>query len=134
MPSTEQAHAEHVELATALLEVLRELHAVKGQLAELQAAQRVTALPAIPLDAFLNLLRDGYGCTVAKRTAQDMVADGRIPLMPKRQPQDKPWVNLVRWQEMASHPEQYHQQATRNAQGRRRPAPTDPLRGQQHAL
>lgn len=133
MPSTEQPHAEHIELATALMEVLRELHAVKGQLTELKAAQAVAALPAIPLDAFLNLLRDHYGCRVAMRTAQDMVADGRIPLMPKRQPQDKPWVNLVRWQEMASHPEQYHQQVARNARGSGRrspyPYPPEPARG-----
>lgn len=57
-------------------EVLRELAAIKQGLV-------LQSLPAIPLDAFLDMLLDVYNFKLPKRTAQDMIADGRIPIIPK---------------------------------------------------
>lgn len=94
-----------------ITEVLRELAAIKQGLA-------LQALPAIPLDAFLDMLLDVYKFKLPKRTAQDMIADGRIPIIPKLRAGDQPWVNLVRWREMANEPEQYFKLVNENS-GRR---------------
>lgn len=94
-----------------ITEVLRELAAIKQGLA-------LQALPAIPLDAFLDMQLDVYKFKLPKRTAQDMIADGRIPIIPKLRAGDQPWVNLVRWREMASEPEQYFKLVNENS-GRR---------------
>ena len=94
-----------------LAEVLRQLETIKQSLA-------LTMLPAIPLDAFLTMLRDELKFDLPLRTAQDMIADGRIPIIPKLRAGDQPWVNLVRWREMASEPEQYFKLVNENS-GRR---------------
>lgn len=94
-----------------MAQVLRELAAIKQGLV-------MQSLPAIPLDAFLAMLHDVYGFTLPKRTAYDMVVDGRIPIMPKLRAGDQPWVNLERWRDMAREPEQYFKLVNENA-GRR---------------
>ncbi|MGL5294341.1 MAG: hypothetical protein ACRC9V_11340 [Aeromonas sp.] len=91
-----QAQSQQDELAL----VLQELARIKQVLA-------APMLPAIPLDAFLELLRETYHCSLAKRTAQGMIADGRIPIMPKLRATDMPWVNLARWREMAADSNRY---------------------------
>lgn len=97
--------------AEPFTEVLRELAAIKQGLA-------LQSLPAIPLDAFLDMLLDVYNFKLPKRTAQDMIADGRIPIIPKLRAGDQPWVNLVRWRDMAREPEQYFKLVNENT-GRR---------------
>ncbi|MDX7876282.1 hypothetical protein [Aeromonas veronii] len=91
--------------------VLRELAAIKQSLA-------LSQLPAIPLEAFLNMLRDDFNIDLPVRTAQAMIADGRIPQMPKLRHTDKPWVNLVRWREMAKEPSNYLHMAHENSRHR----------------
>lgn len=59
----------------ALAEVLRQLETIKQSLA-------LTMLPAIPLDAFLTMLRDELKFDLPLRTAQDMISDGRLPSFP----------------------------------------------------
>lgn len=81
-------------------EVLRQLAAIKQGLA-------LSVLPAIPLDAFLTMLRDEFKYDLPLRTAQDMISDGRLPIIPKLRTGDKVWVNLSRWREMTSAPENY---------------------------
>ncbi|GJA56853.1 hypothetical protein KAM348_42760 [Aeromonas caviae] len=83
-----------------LAEVLRQLETIKQSLA-------LTMLPAIPLDAFLTMLRDELKFDLPLRTAQDMISDGRLPIVPKLRAGDKPWVNLHRWREMTKEPEHY---------------------------
>lgn len=97
--------------AEPFTEVLRELAAIKQGLA-------MQALPAIPLEAFINMLRDVYGFHLPERTAQDMIGDGRIPLMPKLRTRDQRWVNLVRWREMAEKPGNYFQFVHENVRQR----------------
>ncbi len=81
-------------------EVLRQLAAIKQGLA-------LSVLPAIPLDAFLTMLRDEFKFNLPLRTAQDMINDGRLPIIPKLRAGDKVWVNLHRWREMTKEPENY---------------------------
>lgn len=81
-------------------EVLRQLAAIKQGLA-------LSILPAIPLDAFLTMLREELKFDLPLRTAQDMISDGRLPIIPKLRPGDKPWINLHRWREMTKAPEHY---------------------------
>lgn len=83
-----------------LAEVLRQLETIKQGLA-------LSMLPAIPLDAFLTMLRDELKFDLPLRTAQDMISDGRLPIVPKLRPGDKPWVNLQRWREMTKEPSNY---------------------------
>jgi len=47
-----------------------------------------------------------------------MIADGRIPQLPKLSTKDKPWVNLVRWREMAKEPSNYLHMAHENSRHR----------------
>lgn len=105
-----------VQLVAAVLNELtaalqRELEPIKQSLA-------LSQLPAIPLEAFLNMLRDDFSIDLPVRTAQAMIADGRIPQMPKLRPTDKPWVNLVRWREMAKEPSNYLHMAHENSRHR----------------
>ncbi|MGL5036686.1 MAG: hypothetical protein ACRC6F_02955 [Aeromonas sp.] len=102
-----QAQDQHGELAL----VLQELARIKQGLAAPQ-------LPAIPLEAFLNMLRDDFRIDLPVRTAQAMIADGRIPQMPKLRQTDKPWVNLARWREMAKEPSNYLHMAHENSRHR----------------
>lgn len=95
----------------AIAEVLRQLEAIKQSMA-------LTMLPSIPLDAFLTLLRDELKFDLPLRTAQDMISDGRLPIMPKLRAGDKPWVNLVRWREMAGEPEHYFTFVNENSRRR----------------
>ncbi|MND70460.1 hypothetical protein D3C80_619650 [compost metagenome] len=97
-----------------LAEVLRQLETIKQSLA-------LTMLPAIPLDAFLTMLRDELKFDLPLRTAQDMISDGRLPIVPKLRAGDKPWVNLHRWREMTKEPEHYFKFVHENS--RRRVAP-----------
>ena len=94
-----------------LAEVLRQLETIKQSLA-------LTMLPAIPLDAFLTMLRDELKFDLPLRTAQDMISDGRLPIVPKLRAGDKPWVNLVRWREMAKEPSNYLHMAHENSRHR----------------
>ena len=98
----------------ALAEVLRQLETIKQSLA-------LTMLPAIPLDAFLTMLRDELKFDLPLRTAQDMISDGRLPIVPKLRAGDKPWINLHRWREMTKEPEHYFKFVHENS--RRRLAP-----------
>ena len=107
-----------------ITEVLRELAAIKQGLA-------LQALPAIPLDAFLDMLLDVYKFKLPKRTAQDMIADGRIPIIPKLRAGDQPWVNLVRWREMTKEPEHYFKFVHENS--RRRVAKDSTSKSRQRA-
>lgn len=91
--------------------VLRELETIKQSLA-------LSQLPAIPLEAFLYMLRENFEVDLPVRTAQAMIADGRIPQMPKLRPTDKPWVNLERWREMAKEPSNYLHMAHENSRHR----------------
>ena len=52
------------------------------------------------------------------RTAQDMISDGRLPIVPKLRAGDKPWVNLVHWREMAKEPSNYLHMAHENSRHR----------------
>ncbi|MGE6171188.1 hypothetical protein ACLHZW_18310 [Aeromonas media] len=97
-----------------LAEVLRQLETIKQSLA-------LTMLPAIPLDAFLTMLRDELKFDLPLRTAQDMISDGRLPIVPKLRAGDKPWINLHRWREMTKEPEHYFKFVHENS--RRRLAP-----------
>lgn len=89
-------------------EVLHHLKTIEQRLA-------LNLLPAIPLDAFLTMLRDELKFDLPLRTAQDMISDGRIPIVPKLRPTDKPWVNLHRWREMTKAPDQYLKFTRENA-------------------
>ena len=108
----------------ALAEVLRQLETIKQSLA-------LSQLPAIPLEAFLNMLRDDFSIDLPVRTAQAMIADGRIPQMPKLRPTDKPWVNLHRWREMTKEPEHYFKFVHENS--RRRVAKDSTSKSRQRA-
>ena len=101
-------------LVDPLAEVLRQLETIKQSLA-------LTMLPAIPLDAFLTMLRDELKFDLPLRTAQDMISDGRLPIVPKLRAGDKPWINLHRWREMTKEPEHYFKFVHENS--RRRLAP-----------
>lgn len=78
--------------------VLRELAAIKQSLA-------LSQLPAIPLEAFLNMLRDDFNIDLPVRTAQAMIADGRIRRCRNFAPptsRGSIWCAGVRW--LKSHP------------------------------
>ncbi|MFM4919489.1 hypothetical protein ACEUCL_17215 [Aeromonas dhakensis] len=107
-----------------LAEVLRQLETIKQSLA-------LTMLPAIPLDAFLTMLRDELKFDLPLRTAQDMISDGRLPIVPKLRPGDKPWVNLHRWREMTKEPEHYFKFVHENS--RRRVAKDSTSKSRQRA-
>lgn len=108
----------------ALAEVLRQLETIKQSLA-------LTMLPAIPLDAFLTMLRDELKFDLPLRTAQDMISDGRLPIVPKLRAGDKPWVNLHRWREMTKEPEHYFKFVHENS--RRRVAKDSTSKSRQRA-
>lgn len=91
---------EHKPQVEQMDEVLRQLAAIKQGLA-------LSVLPSIPLEAFLTMLRDEFKYDLPLRTAQDMISDGRLPIIPKLRAGDKVWVNLSRWREMTSAPENY---------------------------
>ncbi len=107
-----------------LAEVLRQLETIKQSLA-------LTMLPAIPLDAFLTMLRDELKFDLPLRTAQDMISDGRLPIVPKLRAGDKPWVNLHRWREMTKEPEHYFKFVHENS--RRRVAKDSTSKSRQRA-
>lgn len=107
-----------------LAEVLRQLETIKQSLA-------ITMLPAIPLDAFLTMLRDTLKFDLPLRTAQDMISDGRLPIVPKLRPGDKPWVNLDRWRDMTKEPEHYFKFVHENS--RRRVAKDSTSKSRQRA-
>lgn len=107
-----------------LAEVLRQLETIKQSLA-------LTMLPAIPLDAFLTMLRDELKFDLPLRTAQDMISDGRLPIVPKLRAGDKPWVNLHRWREMTKEPEHYFKLVHENS--RRRVAKDSTSKSRQRA-
>lgn len=108
----------------ALAEVLRQLETIKQSLA-------LTMLPAIPLDAFLTMLRDELKFDLPLRTAQDMISDGRLPIVPKLRAGDKPWINLHRWREMTKEPEHYFKFVHENS--RRRVAKDSTSKSRQRA-
>ncbi|TNI53311.1 hypothetical protein CF126_18250 [Aeromonas dhakensis] len=105
-------------------EVLRQLAAIKQGLA-------LSVLPAIPLDAFLTMLRDEFKFNLPLRTAQDMINDGRLPIIPKLRAGDKVWVNLHRWREMTKEPEHYFKFVHENS--RRRVAKDSTSKSRQRA-
>ena len=107
-----------------LAEVLRQLETIKQSLA-------LTMLPAIPLDAFLTMLRDELKFDLPLRTAQDMISDGRLPIVPKLRAGDKPWINLHRWREMTKEPEHYFKFVHENS--RRRVAKDSTSKSRQRA-
>ncbi len=107
-PVGDESHQSGDLLAAA---VLRELETIKQSLA-------LSVLPAIPLEAFLTMLREEFKFDLPVRTAQAMIADGRIPQLPKLSTKDKPWVNLVRWREMAKEPSNYLHMAHENSRHR----------------
>ncbi|WP_461604226.1 hypothetical protein [Aeromonas rivipollensis] len=111
-------------LVDPLAEVLRQLETIKQSLA-------LTMLPAIPLDAFLTMLRDELKFDLPLRTAQDMISDGRLPIVPKLRAGDKPWVNLHRWREMTKEPEHYFKFVHENS--RRRVAKDSTSKSRQRA-
>lgn len=105
-------------------EVLRQLSNIKQSLT-------FTTFPAIPLDAFLTMLRDELKFDLPLRTAQDMISDGRLPIVPKLRAGDKPWVNLHRWREMTKEPEHYFKFVHENS--RRRVAKDSTSKSRQRA-
>ena len=109
----------------SLAEVLRQLATIKQSLA-------LTMLPAIPLDAFLTMLRDELKFDLPLRTAQEMISDGRLPIVPKLRAGDKPWVNLHRWREMTKEPEHYFKFVSENS--RRRLAPKQTVKSPRHPV
>ncbi len=104
-----------------LAEVLRQLETIKQSLA-------LTMLPAIPLASFLTMLRDGLKFDLPLRTAQDMIKDGRIPIVPKLREGDTPWVNLDRWREMTKEAEHYFKFVHENSRRRVAKVSTSKLR------
>lgn len=107
-PSVRPAGSESNPSDNSMSEVLHHLKTIEQRLA-------LNLLPAIPLDAFLTMLRDELKFDLPLRTAQDMISDGRIPIVPKLRPTDKPWVNLHRWREMTKAPDQYLKFARENS-------------------
>ena len=103
----------------------------RSQLETIKQSLALTMLPAIPLDAFLTMLRDELKFDLPLRTAQDMISDGRLPIVPKLRAGDKPWINLHRWREMTKEPEHYFKFVHENS--RRRVAKDSTSKSRQRA-